>query len=216
MPFRQRLPDETDQQYSLRRTAFLIYEAYLQPTEVTNSSGSVVTVLQPGEGLTEYTFNRLVSAYNTFVDVIENPNTGTFSNLPFSPLAFLRGDCFDVNPASEWAGALAPAQWLAWDCNEYLWDLSQAELGIATTVEDARFERTAYVDSLNPAQDEWEFRDDGRSVTLNEVIQADVDRQENIEAERENVLGAATETPAWVPFALAGLLGYFALRATRG
>lgn len=215
MPYRERLPDETDQQHSFRRVLFLASEAYLRPLEVKNESGDVVAVLQPGEGIFDYTFNRLLEALNHAKKLVENPAGGTLSTVPFSPLNFMAGNCFDVNPATESASLVASAQYLIWGCNDYFGELIHAMDVLEAALNDARFERTAYVDSLSPTTNDWVFRDDGNSVTLDELLGADIDRQENIEAEREDVRSAATETPTWLPFAAAGLLGYFLLRGVR-
>ena len=74
MPFRARLPDETDQQYSYRRTVQLIRESYLEPTEIRNESGDLVAELEPGEGIAQYTFDTFIEAFATFNGLVENPS----------------------------------------------------------------------------------------------------------------------------------------------
>lgn len=207
MPFRARLPDETDQQHSLRRSIWLIRQSYLEPTEVTNQAGTVVMLLQPGDGITYETYNRFVDAFATWNGLVNNP--------PRGGLGFLSDDCFGVNPAEISISPAESLQYWYWDCDVFFAELEQAAAGMVTAMADARSERLAYVESLSWTEP-LTFRDDGQSATIDEIIVSDVERQKNIQSERENVRSAATETPTWGPLALAGILGYFVLRATRG
>ena len=205
MPFRERLPDETDQQHSLRRSVWLLRQSYLEPTEVTNQAGTVVTLLHPGDGMTMQTYDRFVEAFSNWNGLVNNPPTARF----------IQANCFTVNFAELAVSPLANLQYWWWDCDLFFAELEQAAAAMVTATSDARSERLAFVESLTSPGEEWTFRDDGASVTIDEIIISDVERQENIEAERENVLSAATETPTWLPFAAAAALGYFLLRGIR-